>query len=213
MSLLLIGMLLIPIGYLAGCLQSAYFVGKFFKKINIKEHGTGNAGATNALRVMGIKFGLLVLLLDILKTVIPIMAVNYIIFGHLAFAPYEATQLPGLLMGFGVILGHNFPFFLKFRGGKGVACTASLVLMFDWRILILSLFLAFLAAVITRYMYISSLTGFITVGTTTTLLYSSAEIIVLAWVIVALGIFVHRNNIKRVIAGKEKRLSFARNKN
>ena len=101
-------------GYLIGCLQSAYFVGRYVYKIDIREHGSGGAGMTNALRVLGGKAGLVVFLCDVLKCVIAYAAASWIFGGSgLIFSPLVPDYFPGLVAALGVVIGHCFPFFLK----------------------------------------------------------------------------------------------------
>src|SRR5690554_4139407 len=110
--------LTVTVSYLLGCFSSAYFLGKMAKNIDIREYGSGNAGATNALRVMGKKIGALTFILDILKGIIAVIIGN------------KLLGLDGkLLAGIFVVLGHNFPVFLNFKGGKGVATSLGVLMM------------------------------------------------------------------------------------
>ncbi len=106
------------IGYLFGIFQTAYIYGRI-KGIDIREHGSGNAGTTNALRVLGKKAGLIVFLGDVAKTVLAVLLVR------LLFGRRYGDMLPllGMYAAAGAILGHNFPVQLGFKGGKGIACT------------------------------------------------------------------------------------------
>ena len=130
------------LGYLFGIFQTAYFVGKA-NGIDIREHGSGNAGTTNTLRVLGKKAGAIVFAGDFLKCFLVIHLVR-IIFKNTAA---DILPLVGLYAATGCILGHNFPVQLGFRGGKGIACTAGLLAAFDVRIGVIAL-LTFLAIVI-----------------------------------------------------------------
>lgn len=115
----------VVIGYIFGLFQTSYIYGKLHG-IDIKEHGSGNAGTTNTLRVLGKKAGAIVLLGDILKTGLAIILVRVL------FKDKYEDILPllALYAAAGAILGHDFPFYLKFKGGKGIACTAGLILFF-----------------------------------------------------------------------------------
>ena len=198
--------LFVLIGYAVGCLQAAYFVGRKFGKIDIREHGSGNAGMTNVARVMGAKAGAVVLLLDTAKAVAAIMLANYVFHGRV-YGMEGIEYLPGLLTGLGVILGHNFPFYLKFRGGKGIACTLGLALMFDWRVMAIAVGITFFTLVISRYMSLASLLGLTALGVTTTILFGDWQIIAVMWAIAALGFFTHRKNIARLVRGEENKFS------
>ena len=113
------------IGYIFGLFQTSYIYGKLHG-IDIKEHGSGNAGTTNTLRVLGKKAGAIVLFGDIMKTGLAMVLVRIL------FKEKYADILPllSLYAGAGAILGHDFPFYLHFKGGKGIACTAGLIIFF-----------------------------------------------------------------------------------
>lgn len=115
----------IIIGYVFGLFQTSYIYGKL-NGIDIKEHGSGNAGTTNTLRVLGKKAGAIVLFGDIMKTGLAM------VFVRILFKDKYADILPllALYAGAGAILGHDFPFYLHFKGGKGIACTAGLIIFF-----------------------------------------------------------------------------------
>ncbi|MBP5281217.1 MAG: glycerol-3-phosphate acyltransferase, partial [Lachnospiraceae bacterium] len=116
----------IVIGYAFGLFQTAFFYGKMHG-IDIREHGSGNSGTTNALRVLGTKAGLIVFLGDCIKCILAIVIVRLIFGGSHA----EIVKLLGLYAGAGAILGHNYPFYMNFKGGKGIAATAGMVIAFD----------------------------------------------------------------------------------
>ena len=119
----------LAIGYICGLFQTSYIIGRLHKT-DIREHGSGNAGTTNALRTFGKKAGAITLLCDCLKCVVAIWIVKAL-FGK----DYgEILPLLSLYAAAGCILGHNFPVYLKFKGGKGIAASVGLLLAFDWRI-------------------------------------------------------------------------------
>ena len=198
--------LFIFIGYAVGCLQTAYFVGKIFGKIDIREHGSGNAGMTNVTRVMGAKAGIVVLFLDVAKAVAAIMLANYIFHGR-AYGMQGIEYLPGLLTGLGVIFGHNFPFYLKFRGGKGIASTLGLALMFDLWVLAIAAGVGIAMLAAARYMSLASLVGLTAFAAAATIFLYDLPIIIVAWAIAALGFYTHRKNIVRLVKGEENKFS------
>lgn len=122
----------LAIGYVCGLFQTSYIIGKMHKT-DIRQHGSGNAGTTNALRTFGKKAGAVTLLGDLLKCVIAIWIVKAVFQNHYG----EILPLLSLYAAAGCILGHNFPVYLNFRGGKGVAASVGLVLAFDWRIFLI----------------------------------------------------------------------------
>lgn len=121
--------LCVLIGYICGLFQTSYLYGKA-QGIDIRNYGSGNAGTTNALRTLGAKAGAITLLGDCFKCVIAVVIVH-LIFGK---SHPEMIRLLGLYAAAGTILGHNFPFYLNFKGGKGIAATAGLLLSFDLRL-------------------------------------------------------------------------------
>ena len=199
------------IGYLFGIFQTAYFVGKA-NGIDIREHGSGNAGTTNALRVLGKKAGAIVFTGDFLKCFIVIHLVKILFKGMAA----DILPLLGLYAATGCILGHNFPVQLGFRGGKGIACTAGLLAAFDVRIGLIAL-LTFLAIVIaTRYVSLGSMVIvsefalFIIVFGQLGLYHMAQapliELYVLAAFLAGMAIYRHRANIARLLNGTESRI-------
>ncbi|MCL2350094.1 MAG: glycerol-3-phosphate 1-O-acyltransferase PlsY [Defluviitaleaceae bacterium] len=206
------------IGYPFGAMQFAYFVSKRFGKIDIREHGSGNAGTTNVTRVLGPRLGLVVLFFDILKTIVPIIILHIILYGrpwYLEGLPdFDSTfYIPGLVMGLGITLGHCFPFFLKFRGGKGVANMIGILMMFDPRIIAIVLSISLVIVLITRFISLASVTGFLSLGIVTTYLYADyPQIFGVMWILCILGVINHRKNIKWLITGEEKRFNFKKKK-
>ncbi len=194
--------LCIVIGYAIGCIQTAYIVGRA-KGIDIRKHGSGNAGATNAIRVMGTKTGLIVFACDVLKAVLGYV-VCYILFdGDSLF-----SSLAGLYGGLGVILGHNFPFYLGFKGGKGIAACMGVVIVFNPLMAVIIFAVAFTNLYLTRYMSLSSIIGVILFPICVAVFGNPIESVFLAVFIALLGIYQHRANIKRLLNGTEKRFSF-----
>ncbi|MCL2234873.1 MAG: glycerol-3-phosphate 1-O-acyltransferase PlsY [Defluviitaleaceae bacterium] len=202
-------LLFLVVGYPFGMLQSAYFVGKIFGKIDIREHGSGNAGTTNVYRVMGFKAGIVVLVFDIVKVIIPVIILNAILFDGDIWSISDMQYFPGLLLGFGVVLGHNFPFYLKFKGGKGVASAIGLLIMFDPIVLAIILGMALVIVILTRLISLASITGFIAFGAVNSFFYwDYLPIVIFAWTFAALGLFQHRKNVKWLLNGEEKRFDF-----
>ncbi len=144
------------IGYICGLLQTSYIIGRI-NHIDIREHGSGNAGTTNAARVLGPGAGALTLLCDCLKCVVAVLIARYL---YAAVMPGNMILLPCMYAGAGCILGHNFPFYLHFRGGKGIAASIGLVLTIDLRMFLICAIAFFLVFFITHYVSLSSLSGY-----------------------------------------------------
>lgn len=141
-------------GYGFGIFQTSYIYGRM-NGIDIREHGSGNAGTTNALRVLGKKAGLIVFLGDLFKAIIVSVLVRIVV-GQLY---PEDVLLYLAYAGLGTVLGHNFPFYLHFKGGKGIATTAGIILGFADPVIIVSCLAAFIVIVaITRYVSLGSIT-------------------------------------------------------
>lgn len=198
------------IGYFLGIFQTGYLYGKY-KGIDIRSQGSGNAGATNTLRVLGYKAGLITFAGDLLKAILAVVIVH-VLFG--AYFPQELHVLK-LYAGFGAVLGHNFPFFLKFKGGKGIACTSGMILAVCPIAAPLCLALFIGAVAITRYVSLGSILVVITFliqvlvfGQLGYLPVDEAfrpEFYAVSACFTALALWQHRANIKRLLTGTENK--------
>lgn len=206
---------LLFIGYLLGLIQSSYIMGKT-KKMDIREHGSGNAGTTNALRVMGLKAGLIVFLGDFFKALIPCLIIRKL-FGD---AQSGLVYIYIFYTGLGVILGHNYPFYLGFKGGKGVASTVGVLGAVDPRLLFACVLTFLGIAALTRFVSLASI--FMMLVFMGLCFFFSArgdyglvrgellEFRVLAAVIGLQSIYRHKENIKRLLGGSENKLHFSK---
>ena len=140
------------IGYVFGLFQTAFFLGKA-KGIDIRQHGSGNSGTTNTLRVLGTKAGLIVFLGDCLKAIIAVCLVRFLF----SETYPDLEYLLCLYTGAGVILGHNYPFYMNFKGGKGIAATAGMVIAFHPYFTIVGVIVFFVPFFITHYVSLGSL--------------------------------------------------------
>ena len=140
------------IGYVFGLFQTGYIYGRMHG-MDIRKHGSGNAGSTNALRTMGVKAGAITLLGDCFKCVIAVLVVR----GIFASRCPEILPLLSLYAGFGAVLGHNYPFYLGFKGGKGIAATAGMILATDLRMAAVFLVVFVVIVAVTRYVSLGSL--------------------------------------------------------
>ncbi len=201
------------IGYAFGLFQTSYIIGKI-NGIDIREKGSGNAGTTNTLRVLGKKAGLIVMLTDICKTALAVLVV-WIIY-HNTHA--EEMLLLKLYTGLGAVLGHNFPFYMHFKGGKGIAAMGGMILTFDWPFIPFGLLLFFGTVAITHYVSFASL--LLSAGFYVMLLVMGifkigrfamipgpilTEMYVVAFVIVAMAFIRHSENIKKLLRGEERK--------
>lgn len=198
------------IGYFIGCVQSAYIVGKLVGKIDIREHGSGNAGMTNVTRVLGAKAGIFVFVFDILKGLIAFNLCNFIFSGN--WFLQSGSVLYGIYGGFGAIIGHDFPFYLKFKGGKGVATTLGFLLFVNPKIAIITYVIGFLVAFVSKYISLASLTITLLFVVLMIVVKMQVEEIMIMAIVMFLCYYQHRDNIKRLIKGQERKFSFKKSK-
>ena len=201
---------LLIIGYFIGNIETGYIFGKL-NKMDIRNYGSGNAGATNTLRVLGAKAGLVVFLGDFCKSLIPCLVVRFIFRDNISL-----SYVYMLYIGLGVVLGHNFPFYLGFKGGKGVASTAGIILALDIRIALVCLIVFIITVAITRYVSLGSIfVMIILIGMSHFLVKfsygfgegaSPMEFRLLTAAVGLLSIFMHRANIKRLLGGTENKI-------
>ena len=188
----MIRVLLLVIGYCLGMIQTGYLYGRM-KGIDIRKAGSGNSGATNSLRVLGKKAGLIVFAVDLCKCFIPCLIVK-------AWAVSSGQQhmedIYMLYLAFGVILGHNYPCYLNFKGGKGISSTSGFILAFDLRIAAVCL-----AAFSVVMGVIFGVNGMLSVEPA-----NMAEFIILLALITIQAYIRHRANIKRLLSGTENKI-------
>ena len=198
------------IGYAFGCIQSAFIAGKLAHGIDIRDHGSKNSGFTNANRVMGFKTGVWIFIADVAKAVLAFILASLLFDGSGSFlAPYAANGLlPGVWAGLGVILGHNFPVFMKFRGGKGISCTVGLLLMLDWRAAVIVYVIAVVLIAVFRYISLASLVITLLMPVFMVIFGYGWETVAITAILWALGWFMHRGNIQKLLTGTERRFSF-----
>lgn len=199
------------IGYVFGLFQTAYFYGKLHG-IDIRQYGSGNAGTTNTLRVLGTKAGLIVLAGDCLKCMAAIWVVRFL-FGT---AHPDTIYLLSLYAAAGAILGHNYPFYMGFKGGKGIAATAGLILAFHPYFIVMGVVIFFGIFFTTHYVSLGSLLVYLGLiiemvvcgqmglfaGMSQAQLY---EMYALTFALAVLAYWKHRENIVRLIHGNERK--------
>lgn len=205
------------IGYCCGLFQTSYLYGKLHG-IDIRKYGSGNAGTTNALRTLGLKAGLITLLGDCLKCILAVVIVR-VVFGN---SHQDMVRLLGLYAAAGTILGHNFPFYLHFHGGKGIAATAGLIISFDWRLTLVEIVVFFGLFLSTHYVSLGSLAVYVVfvgamvfMGQTGMLNLAPQyipEMYVLAVLLAVLAFWQHRANIRKLLEGTERKTYLSKSK-
>lgn len=199
------------IGYVCGLFQTSYIYGKMHQ-IDIREYGSGNAGTTNALRTLGKKAGALTLLGDCLKCLVAVFLAR-IFYGN---SHQEMMPLLSMYAAFGCILGHNFPFYLHFKGGKGIAASVGMILAVDWRVFLICAVVFFAIFFTTHYVSVCSMSAYVTALVAVTILgrmgdygltgAHQLEMDFVMLLMTVLAIYRHRENIHRLKSGTENKL-------
>jgi len=198
----------IVIGYLLGSIPTGVWLGKLFKGIDVRKHGSRSTGATNVFRVLGAKVAVLVLLIDIAKGYFACYLAAGIDFGDSLLYPEQLA----IIAGISAIIGHLFPIFARFKGGKGIATGAGLLLFISPLEMGFALVIFILVALITKYISLASIiaTSFYCLATICEKYYMhypiQNEIVVMAVFVTALVLFTHRANIGRLLSGTENRI-------
>ena len=204
--------LCLVIGYLCGNFSTAWLIGKI-KKVDFRKVGSGNLGTTNVMRTLGKKYGIATYIGDFLKVVIPVVLVEYVI-----FAGEDYNKLLGLVIGFGGVMGHVFPFWLKFKGGKGVASMSAVMAVYNPWLLLIGWCLFWLVVLTTRYVSVGSISVailfpifvFVDAAVLNENPYKFLMLLVTLCYTVLI-IIMHRANIKRLMNGTENKIK-SRNK-
>lgn len=190
-------LLALLMGYGFGLIQMAYIVGRI-RGIDIREHGSGSSGTTNALRVLGSKAGVIVFFVDMSKAIVAVALAAWLFYEHGAVA--------GIYAGLGTILGHCFPFYLRFKGGKGIACYVGMLLAIHPFMALTLMAIGASLLIFTRYM---SLTSLVVTGLTPLFLHVwrfDGEVVAISLVAAILCYVLHRGNIVRLITGTERKV-------
>ena len=190
------------VAYMLGAVNGAIIASKYIFKKDIRDYGSGNAGLTNFYRIFGTKGILIVLAIDILKTAAAVFL------GWLLLHIYGYGMVGKLFAGFFVMLGHAFPVYYDFKGGKGVLCGGILVLMLDWRIGLICWAVFALAVLFTRYVSLGSVCAGIMLPVGVAIFGGWYLQVLLAVACGLLLVIMHRENIVRLIQGRERKLNF-----
>ena len=201
------------IGYVCGLFLTGYFVGKS-SGVDLTEHGSGNVGTTNTLRILGVPKGALTLLGDFLKGAVP-AAIVYALFFR---SQPDGVRLLMTYACFGAVLGHDFPIYMLRHGGKGIATSAAMVAICFPRALPLLLITFIVIVFFTRYVSLGSITIAILFGAQVVIFAILGDLsyfnrylweaVLIAVITSALAVFKHRSNIKRLLSGTENKFSF-----
>jgi len=199
------------IAYAIGSINFSVLISKKIAGFDVREKGSGNAGSTNVLRAVGIKAAVITLICDILKGIVAILIA--VLIGNIAGNTDRAllVQIAGIL----VVIGHTFPIFFQFKGGKGVATSLGVLLITNWKIGLICLIFALVIIIITKMVSMGSMGAAILFPVLTIFIGDSFIVpatgfkyLIFSIILAVFVIFNHRENIKRIMNGTENKLSF-----
>ncbi len=198
---------MLPLAYMIGSVPTAVWTGKIFHGIDVRDHGSGNAGATNVMRVLGVKTGVPVLLLDILKGWFAVR----IVFLQDSIPPgKEMFMIVSILLGIAAVIGHILPLFAGFRGGKGVATIAGVCLALHLPATASAIGIFVLVLLLTKYVSVGSILAGISFPVWTMAVYRTPyySLAIFSLAAALLLIITHRANISRLLKGNENKATF-----
>jgi glycerol-3-phosphate acyltransferase PlsY len=209
---------IIILSYLIGSIPTAIIVSKAAKGIDIRHHGSGNAGGTNVMRVLGWKHGVLVILLDTLKGVLAVVVVARLHYGEMPFVnitPFDDFTLVQIIAGVSAVIGHIWTVFAGFKGGKGIATALGMLIMIITVDMLIAMGVFILVVTISRYVSLGSLIGAVVVPLSLIVRENIFNVDIQGYhtilpFIIALSllvIYTHRKNLVRILNGTETKLS------
>jgi len=211
--------IIVILSYLVGSIPNSILISKAVSGIDIRNHGSGNAGGTNVMRVLGWKYGLVVIFLDALKGAIAVVIISRLFYGPLPFenvSPFDDFTLVQIIAGMSAVIGHVWTVFAGFKGGKGIATALGMLLTLITVDMLIAVGIFTLVVLISRYVSLGSIIAAISVPLTLFVRenlfhvdipgYSTLLPFIIA--VTALVIFTHRKNLVRIINGNENKISF-----
>jgi len=214
---------IIILSYLIGSIPTSIIISKAAKGIDIREHGSGNAGGTNVMRVLGWKHGVLVILLDALKGVLAVIVVARLHYGSMPFenaTPFDDFTLVQIIAGISAVIGHIWTVFAGFKGGKGIATALGMLLMIVTVDMLIAIGVFILVVTFSRYVSLGSLAGAVAVPLTLIVRENVFNVDIPNYntllpfliFVALLVIFTHRKNVIRLLNGSESKISFSKKK-
>ncbi|MBK6635118.1 MAG: glycerol-3-phosphate 1-O-acyltransferase PlsY [Chitinophagaceae bacterium] len=202
---------LIILSYLIGSIPTALIISRRFFGIDIRDYGSGNMGATNTFRVLGSRYGTMVMVFDILKGMAAVMLYNF-----LPFYVNNDLERTNLMLGLGLsaVIGHVFPVFAGFKGGKGVATLLGMVLAIQPVIAVSCIGIFILVLFLTRYVSLSSILAAVALPICVLWIWNENELLyrVFALIVAILVVVTHQKNIGRILRGVESRVPIFKNR-
>ena len=216
--------IIVILSYLAGSIPVSIIISKAVKGIDIREHGSGNAGGTNVMRVLGWKYGLSVIILDALKGAFAVVVIARLFYGPLPFenvSPFDDFTLVQIIAGVAAVIGHIWTIFAGFKGGKGIATALGMLLMLVTIDMLIAVGVFIIVVSISRYVSLGSILSAVAVPSTLYIRENLFHVNIPGYEtlfpfiigVSALVIFTHRKNLVRLINGNENKVSFRKKKN
>lgn len=215
--------IIVVLSYLIGSIPNSILISRAVSGIDIRKHGSGNAGGTNVMRVLGWKYGLLVIFLDALKGAVAVVIISRLFYGPLPFeniSPFDDFTLVQIIAGMSAVIGHIWTVFAEFKGGKGIATALGMLLTLITIDMLIAVGIFTLVVLISRYVSLGSIIAAISVPATLFIRenlfnvdipgYSTLFPFIIG--VTALVIFTHRKNLVRIINGNENKISFRKKK-
>ena len=211
--------IIVILSYLVGSIPTSIIISKAVRGIDIRNHGSGNAGGTNVMRVLGWKYGLMVIILDAIKGSFAVILISRLYFGPLPFenvSPFDDFTLVQIIAGISAVIGHIWTVFAGFKGGKGIATALGMLSMLITVDMLIAVGIFTLVVLVSRYVSLGSIIAAISVPSTLYIRenlfnvdipgYSTLFPFIIG--VAALVIFTHRKNLVRLINGNESKISF-----
>jgi len=214
---------IIILSYLVGSIPTSIIISKLSHGIDIREHGSGNAGGTNVMRVLGWKKGLLVIILDALKGAFAVVVVARLHYGGLPFqnvSPFDDFTLVQIIAGIAAVIGHIWTVFAGFRGGKGIATALGMLIMIITVDMLVALGIFVIVVTVSRYVSLGSILAALSIPLTLIFrenilhdhIHSYGTLLPFVATVSLLVVFTHRKNVIRLLNGTESKLSFKKKK-
>jgi glycerol-3-phosphate acyltransferase PlsY len=214
---------IIILAYLVGSIPTSIIVSKLSHGIDIREHGSGNAGGTNVMRVLGWKKGLLVIVLDALKGAFAVVVIARLHYGGLPFqnvSPFDDFTLVQIIAGIAAVIGHIWTVFAGFRGGKGIATALGMLIMIITVDMLVALGIFIIVVTVSRYVSLGSILAALSIPLTLIFrenilhdhIQSYGTILPFVAAVSLLVVYTHRKNVMRLINGTESKISFKKKK-
>lgn len=210
---------IVVLSYLVGSIPTGILVSKSVKGLDIRNHGSGNMGGTNVFRVLGWKYGLLVIILDALKGAIAVVAISRLYLGSFPFpnqTPFDDFTLVQLIAGISAMIGHIWTVFAGFKGGKGIATGLGILIVLTTTEIFIALGIFVLVVYLSRYVSLASILATVSIPMTMIIrenlfhvdIDGYGTLLPFLFGVAVLVVYTHRKNIQRLLAGSENKISF-----